>query len=517
MDKVIYGPDIYTLTSPEDRQQAVGIDGQRIEFVGGVDKALDRANPDAEIIRSDAAVVLPGFVDAHVHFIDLGIYSLHWRDLSGIPSKSELLEQVRDEARAEDPGDWVLGTGWDESNWNGDQSFPTREELDEAVPDHPVAVQRVDMHTICVNTEALNRIDLESTVPDNQLNGVTAGILTERAALAAKNSITYSVQELVEALREAENKAARKGVTSVHQMIGDPGRFPSYFRAYEGLKRSEGLTVRAYVYFTEDYLHEFTKLGVESGFGDDRLRIGGLKLFADGSLGSKTALLNRPYAEEEKERGTAIHEKEELLKLIETASRKGIQVAVHAIGDRAIDRVLGCYSQLTRKTGGFAPLRHRVEHCLLATNKQIRRMKELGLVASLQPNFTGNWGRPGGMYEARLGKDRLKKVNRLRVYQRVGVSTAFGSDGMPFDPLYGVHWAVNGPFSVGRISPYRALKAYTGGGAYAGVAEKQVGTIEPGKYADFVLLDGDPMKNPDEIRDLNVVMTVVGGEVIYQG
>jgi hypothetical protein len=265
---------------------------------------------------------------------------------------------------------------------------------------------------------------------------------------------------------------------------------------------------------TVEYLDGIVKLGLGPGFGDERLRLGPVKIFSDGSIGAGTAALKEPYLGNLREQGILIWSREELEEMVLKAYESDVQLAIHAIGDRAVELVLDCFERANEKEK--KTLRHRIEHCEMLSPEQIRRMKEMSIIASMQPNFVGQWGLPGGMYEVRLGKERTAEMNPFALLKKAGVKLAFGSDCMPFGPLYGVHWAVNAPFPSQKISPEDALKAYTIGGAYASFEEGYKGTIEEGKLADLVVLDGNPFTGPSGIKDMAIQLTIFDGKVVYE-
>jgi hypothetical protein len=469
------------------------------------------------VVDGEGLTAIPGFIDSHTHFLDMGVKKFLYLDLEEASSKSELLELV--ESYAEDNPDrtWVLGNNWDESTWQGDSSFPTGRELDEVVSDRAVALQRVDCHTYCVNSKALELLDLDpSTRGAETTSGELTGCLSEDAALAVSKKIAPTRDQMVKGLEEAQKEAHSLGVTGIHQMVIDDGEFKDYFNAYQSLLQKGDLNLRCRLYFTGNYLDDFLNLGIETGFGDDRLKIGGLKIFTDGSIGSKTAWISDGYREDRDNTGISMMETEELNSLVARAHKNNIQVAIHAIGDRAMAQALDSLESAISSNDlpDYVPP-HRIEHCEMATEDQMERMADLGIIASMQPNFTGKWGLPGGMYEDRFDKDKLSELNRLGGFRDRGVSLSFGSDGMPFGPLYGLHWAVNPLFESQQLSPEEALKAYTSGSAHAGGLEGKVGSIEVGKYADIALLDGDPVENPDSIKDMNVELTIADGDIVF--
>ncbi|MFW6013472.1 MAG: amidohydrolase [Candidatus Bipolaricaulota bacterium] len=516
MEKVIYGPSIYTMDGDDRVVEALGIEKGKICSLGDKEQVLAESGANTEELNLSAGSIFPGFNDAHLHLLDLGLYELFYLDLSQVSSKSELLEKVQEKVDETDPGQWILGSGWDESDWTGEQEPPRREELDQVTSDYPIALQRVDMHTFSVNSPGIEEMDVTRTTKGARTEGGRfTGVFSENASLKVKQAIALDLESRVKALKKSISNAHSKGVTAVSQMVVDPGEFARYFEAFQQLSREGQLDIRSLLYFTENYLDQVVDLGLETGFGSDRLRIGGLKLFADGSIGSKTAWVREPYSGDPDNRGMSIWEKEDLLKLVKKADRNGIQLAIHTIGDRALDQVLECLQQ-TLAVQDCSSLRHRIEHCELARRDQIEQMSELGLIASMQPNYVGKWGLPGSMYEGRLGRAKLPELNQFKVFQEKGVDLAFGSDGMPFDPLFGIHWAVNAPFDSQKLSPTSALRAYTGGGAFVEGVEQKIGSIEPGKYADLVVLDGDPIQEPGSIKDLKVMMTIFNGEVVYK-
>jgi len=514
LDQLIYGPSIYTMDIDSPVVEAVGVTDGKIDLVGSKEDLVELKTQETEVINPRAGSMFPGFVDNHVHFLDIGLYELFYVDLSETSSKKELLEMVRGAKDREGSGEWLLGMGWDESDWVGDKKFPTREELDRVVSDRPVALQRVDMHTFVVNSRGIDKLNIDpSTEGAATENGEFTGIFSENASLKVKQAIAPDVKEATDALRESVNQAHRKGVTSINQMVVDPGEFGNYFGAYRRLNDRDELRVHSRIYFTENYLDQAVNLGLETGFGDDWLRIGGLKLFTDGSIGSRTAWISKPYKGEPDNTGMSMWDTEKLLGLMKKADRNGIQLGIHAIGDRAIGQVISCMEEIVSEDEN--KLRHRIEHCEMPSDEQIEKMAKLGIIASMQPNFIGKWGKPGTMYEERFGKERLPELNKLKVFKDRDVPLSFSSDGMPFGPLFGIHWAVNAPFDTQRLCPESAIRAYTLDAAYVEGTENKIGSIEPGKYADFVLLDENPIKNPEKIKDMNVEMTFVEGEVVY--
>jgi len=514
LDLVIDNARVHTMDRRSSIAESVGIKGNRIVLVGDTSE-IDRVSSDSTLrINAGQKVVLPGFIDAHTHFREMGVRLSNYLDLSFVSSKQDLLERLEEFAAVKKRDDWIIGTGWDESKWSGDRAFPTREEIDAVVSQLPVALERVDCHLYCVNSRALDMLKLDRSVRGFEIiEGVPTGRLFEDATALVRQAIEPRQKEIMAGIKRATQHAYRHGVTSIHQMVIEAGEFSSDLKAYQELWRNDELGIRALLYFTPNFLDEMIGLGFASGFGNDRLRIGGLKLFSDGSIGAKTAWVRDGYRNDPENKGMSIWDQEELGKLINRAHENGIQLAIHAIGDRAIGLVLEGFERAVKKKD---VLRHRMEHCEMLSRDQIERMRNARVIASMQPNFTGEWGLPGGMYEERLGRERIETMNPLRWVVDAEVPLAFGSDCMPFGPLYGMHWAVNAPFPAQRLSVFEAVRGYTLGAAFAGNAEQEVGSIEPGKLADLIMLNGDPFLESAGIKDMKVEMTIFDGRIVYR-
>jgi len=345
--------------------------------------------------------------------------------------------------------------------------------------------------------------------------GRPTGRLFEDATAHVRKAIRADKEQSISAIKRATRHAYRHGVTSIHQMVVEEEEFRDDLRSYQSLWNDNQLGIRARLYFTPNVLHQLIAIGLCSEFGDSKLRIGGLKLFADGSIGAKTAWVTEGYRDNPENKGMAIWDREQLEMLMQTSHNNRIQLAIHAIGTQALEQVIACLEAILPQTRETR-LRHRIEHDEMLTRDQIKRVSRLKVIASMQPNFTGQWGSPGEMYEERFGRERIESMNPLRWIVDSGVTLAFGSDCMPFGPLYGIHWAVNAPFDSQRLSMAEALRAYTMAGAFAGHTEHEVGSIEPGKLADLILLDENPFLEPAAIKDMKVQLTIFDGRVVYQ-
>ena len=296
MDLLIKNATVHTLDDENDHAEAIGITGTRISNIGRTDELTEYTSDKTRVIDGLGLTVIPGLIDSHTHFLDMGVKKFLYLNLGEASSKDELLDLVESYAKDNPDRTWVLGNNWDESNWTGDQTFPTKGELDKVVSDRPLALQRVDCHTYCVNSKALELLNLDpSTRGAETSSGELTGCLSEDAALVVGKEIAPTGDQMIKGLKEAQKEAHSFGVTGIHQMVIDDGEFRDYFRAYQSLLRNDELDVRCRLYFTRHFLDKLTEFGIESGFGSDRLKIGGLKVFTDGAIGSKTAWISGGY------------------------------------------------------------------------------------------------------------------------------------------------------------------------------------------------------------------------------
>jgi predicted amidohydrolase YtcJ len=301
------------------------------------------------------------------------------------------------------------------------------------------------------------------------------------------------------------------GITGIH----DAGLDGFGVKTYQEALKKGILTLRVYLILNDNLVESISKLGISSGFGNEKLKIGSIKLFIDGSIGARTAALSRPYNDSPSTKGLLMASKTELENKIKTIHNLGFQVAVHAIGDYGIQIALDSLtSSLTENPRENH--RHRIEHCELPNIDQIRSISSLSLILSMQPNFVGNWSGPEGLYHLRLGLERLKTNNPLRLILDNKIHLAFGSDCMPFNPFYGIWSAINHPIKENRITLIEAIKAYTSEAAYSSFEDKIKGSIEPGKLADVVVVDRDLTRIPiKEIKRATALITIVGGRICH--
>lgn len=492
-DLILYGGPVFFSWEAD----AVAVRCGRIVGVGKREELFPLRGPRTRAIDLRGRPLLPGFFDAHTHFLEVGLELTYFVDLSQAGSAAEALELLAQAARQR-PQEWVIGRGWDESSWPV-RRYLERGDLDRAVPRGPALAMRVDGHLLVANTLALARCGR----PEGELLDRERGHLWEEAAWELLSCAEPDRETLVEAVAAATRHAARLGVTAVADM-GDGKNL----RAYQAAEHRGTLQTRIFLYLPASQLEHLTALGVEIGFGGDLIKINGVKAFADGSIGAKTAALSTPYVGTE-DKGRLLIDRDELVRLWQEVEKTGLQLAIHAIGDRAIEEVLAA-GELAGVSGRG---RHRIEHLELVTPEQLCRMGKLGLVASMQPNFVARWSGPGGLYETRLGPERDGRSDpHAWVWER-GIPLAFGSDGMPMGPLYGIGGVLSPPHPPQKLPLEVALRAYTEGAAYAAGAP-ELGSITPGNWADFVVLSNDPHTTPWE--EVEVDMTFLGGELIYE-
>ncbi|MBC7169558.1 amidohydrolase [Candidatus Bipolaricaulota bacterium] len=492
VDLILQGGPVFG----SDRADALAVRCGRIVAVGPAVDVLRLKQSKTVLIPLRGRPVLPGFFDAHTHFVRVGLERTFYVELRTARSLAEALERLHGAAR-DRPEGWIVGRGWDESLWP-ERRYLERTDLDRAVSHQPCYAMRVDGHLVVCNTLALARC----TRPDGEFVDRDLGHLREEAAWELSRLARPDRDTLVEAVTAASRHAASLGVTSVADMAarGD-------LAVYQMTAQRGTLRTRVFLYLPGEDLSALEKLGVSRGFGSALLTIQGVKAYADGSIGARTAAVGAPYRNGGGT-GQLLIEREALARLWREVEEAGLQMAVHAIGDRAIGEVLAA----AHAAGVNRWDRHRIEHLELPSPDQLDEVAALGLVGSMQPNFL-QWSGPGGMYEERLGPERDALIDPHREVLARGIPLAFGSDGMPMGPLYGIGLALDPPYPTQRMSLSEAIRAYTEGAAHAAFAEGDLGTIAPGKQADLVVLSGDPDRQP--WGELAVDMTFLAGERVY--
>ncbi|MGC9530640.1 MAG: amidohydrolase [Candidatus Bipolaricaulaceae bacterium] len=493
VDLILYhGPVL--LESPAD---AVAVRCGRIAAVDRTEEIMRLRGPRTEMVDLGGRPVLPGFFDAHVHFLHEGLTRTFFVDLSPARSLADALERLVQAGR-DRPQGWVVGQGWDESRWT-ERRYLERSDLDRAVPHQPCCAVRVDGHLVVANTSALARC----TRPEGDRVDRELGHLWEEAAGELLACAWPEREVLADAVAAACERAAALGITAVADMGGE-----GLLAACQLAQRRGRLSTRVFCYLPLDQLDELRSLGVMRGLGSERLRIMGVKAFMDGSIGARTAAVAEPYVRGGS--GQLLLERAEVVEAWRQVEAAGLQFAVHAIGERAVEEALAA----ARQARASSAARHRLEHLELATAAQLDRLAELGLVASMQPNFPARWSGPGRMYVTRLGEDRDARIDPHAWVMDRGIPLAFGSDGMPMGPLCGIGGVLDPPHPPQRLPLEAALRAYTSGGAYATWCEEELGRVAPGYRADLVVLSADPRSVPWAAVDVD--MTLVDGKRVYE-
>jgi predicted amidohydrolase YtcJ len=501
--------------APPVKDSVVVINGDYITAVGSRDDV--EIPPGSEVYNVTGMTVLPGLIDSHCHFLGMGVSMIMNVSLRGTASMVDALKRIEKRVKESKPGEWVIARGYDEAKWP-ENRYITKEDLDPIAPDNPVAVVRVCGHLVSVNSKAMEIAGITSgtEAPDGGMvdkgeDGEPTGVLRDCRNLVFDSVPPTTVETMVDGLKVASDRALSLGCTGIH----DAGLGPKEVTAYQTAHDNGNLKVRANIMLRTETPEAAMNLGIRTGFGDDILRIGPVKLLIDGSLGAHTAALFEPYEDDPETKGLLLEDPDIITDKMSKAHSHGFQVATHAIGDLAIEHVIDSIQETLRRMPR-KDHRHRIEHCELLSAQQIERIKELGIIPAMQPNFIGEWSGPGSMYRQRLGEARDKATNPYRVLLDEGITVAFGSDGMPFNPIYGIWSAVNHPITESRINLVEAVKCYTLNSAYAGFHEDFVGSVEVGKQADLAIFEKDLTEIPQqEIKDVDCYMTVVNGKILY--
>lgn len=529
-DLVILNAIVHTMDPGRPLAQAVAVWGNRIAAVGLTEEIRPLVGNNTRVIDAEGRLVLPGFNDSHVHFLSGG-FSLSNVDLRDAKSPREFTERIARFAENTPAGQWIVGGEWDQENWPG-EPLPTRDLADAATTNHPVFVNRLDGHMALANSLALKLagITRETRDVDGGLivrgpkTGEPTGILKDAAmALVEKVIPEKTFEDKLMAARAATEHAAQLGVTSVQDVSGNAD-----VGVYQALLDRRELKTRIYSMWPLPKWEHLAGQGIRAHFGNDFLRVGGLKGFSDGSLGSSTALFFEPYADAPDNcglPGPEMFPEGAMFQRVLEADQAGLQVLVHAIGDRANEQVLSIYQKVAGKNGP-RDRRFRIEHAQHLRPAEIPRFGKQKVIASMQPYHAIDDGR---WCEGRIGKVRAKGTYAFRSLLDSGAALAFGSDWTvaPLDPMTGVYAAVtrrtlDGKHPGGwvpeqKITVEEAVRAYTVGSAYAEFAEAVKGTIASGKLADLVMIDRDIFKiDPAEILHARAVLTVTDGRVVHE-
>jgi predicted amidohydrolase YtcJ len=530
-DTVIDNANGYTLNAKGDIVQFASMafdDKGRIIAVGAA-KDVALRSPNAKHVDLGGRTVLPGLIDAHGHVFGLGAM-LTQLDLSTSTSLEGALKSIADYARANPQQAWLRGRGWNQEIWKLGR-FPTAKELDSAVSDRPVWLARVDGHAGWANSRALALAGITNATPDpaggkivRDENGVATGVLVDAAqSLVTKVLPQETEQEGRLMLDRALQNMASVGLTSVH----DAGITVGEDKLYRDYADHGKLSARIYAMIggTGPDFDQLAKNGPLNSYGKDMYALRSVKLYADGALGSRGAALLAPYSDDPHSHGLLFHTNKEIDAMIAKAIRKGYQVNVHAIGDAGNKQILDTFAKEI-PANKAADKRHRIEHAQVVTLNDIPRFKSIGIIPSMQPTHATS---DKNMAETRIGAERIKGAYAWRSFLQQGSRIACGSD-FPVEapnPFFGIHAAVTrqdkdglpiaGWYPEQEMSLKEAFRCFTLDAAYAGHQEKTLGSLETGKYADFIVIDRDLFKmSPYDIHQTTVLETWVGGRQVYQ-
>jgi predicted amidohydrolase YtcJ len=525
--KIYTNGAFYTMDADQPLVEAVVVENGRIVDIGShQEMSLQWGRNGSKMIDLQGRMVTPGLIDSHLHLSGVAFHFLDL-DLTGVKSKSEMLEKIRVKAKTAGPGMWLIGMGWDENLFT-EGTIPTIEELDHVAPHCPLYLKRICHHAFLVNSRALEICDYHpsisvptgGTVVLDPNSKKPTGLLLESAAqLITKYIPDRTYEELKIGLEQAMKFAVKKGLTSVH--TNDPaylGGLDQTYRMYDELINHEQKGLRCNLLIDYPYLKLLKEREMYAGYGNEKLQIGAIKIFADGAFGRRTALLSEPYHDNPDQSGEAMFNQDTLYQIVKEVREHGMPLAVHTIGDKALENVLDILDQFPT-----VKYRDRLIHVSLIRKELVQRLADHSRIADIQPRFiVGDYP----WVKERLGEKREQNLYAWKTLLSAGVLCAGGSDAPvePVDPLLGIHAAVTrrapGDSHEGwnkeeKISMFAAIKLFTVGGAYATNEEQVKGSISRGKLADMTVYSNNlfSLENPDELFTTNIDMTIIDGEI----
>src|SRR6266536_1237163 len=528
---IITNAAVYTVDKQHPRADAVAAIGDRVVAVGSSAEINSWRGPSTRVIDAGGKLVLPGFNDAHLHFIPGGA-QLDQVQLNDAANPEEFAKRIAAEVRKIPIGEWILGGRWDETKWLKPQ-LPTKELVDPVTGNVPMFIERYDGHEALANSVAMKLAGVDAKTPDvpggvimRDASGNPTGVFKDAAMTLIYKAIPPMTHEQrLRAARGALKHAASLGVTSVQHMNPE---FPDV-AAYSELAEKGELTTRIYAVPMETDWRDQAKVGIRRSWGSPYLRLGAVKGYADGSLGSRTAYMFEPFTDDPGNTGLLsdeMHPPSAMRERLMGADAAGLQLRVHAIGDRAISMTLDIFGDI-EKEHGYHDQRFAIEHAQHTAQKDFERFAKLHVIASMQPYHAiddGRWA------EKRLGHDRARYSYAWRSFLDHGVTLAFGTDWpvAPLDPMLGLYAAVTratldgknpgGWIPEEKITLPEAVEAYTMSSAFAEFQEHEKGSVTPGKLADMVILSDNIFDlKPEAIRNAKVETTIVGGKVVYGG
>jgi len=522
---ILYNGNFITMAPGDPRAQAVAIAGGRFLAVGSNEEIRGGAVSKTRQIDLGNKTVLPGFIDAHTHPAYSGMRHLRWVDCD-LRSISEIVTAIRQRAAKTPPGQWVVGFKYDDTKTSDGRKL-TREDLDAAAPYHPVLIEHRGGHTAYVNSLALKLAGINEKTPDppggridrDPATGRLTGGLKERATEPFFKLIPFHFtrDERREAVKLISEMMTRTGITSVH----DAEATPEDLQAYQDARDTGEMAFRVYCFIQYQFLDRMKAAGVRTGLGDEVVRVGAMKLVADGSISERTARLSQPYIGRPNDFGILVHTEQELYQMAREAHEAGWQIGTHANGDVAIDIMLRIYERLQREIPRGDP-RYRLEHCTVVNPSLVQRIARLKVIPTPFSTYVYYHGEKMKEY----GPERLNWMFAVRSFLDAGVPVTQASDYPPgpFEPMMALRSEVTRTDQRGnvwgpkqRVTVEEAIRVGTVNGAYASYEEKIKGSIEPGKLADLVVLGQDPTKvDPMALIDIPVERTMVGGRWVFE-
>jgi len=525
---ILINGKVITMEEEKPKAEAVVISNNKIMLVGSNEDALKHRWKGARIVDLKGATVIPGLSDSHVHLIGLG-KKLSQLNLVGTTSKEEILRKVKEEIKKLKEGEWLIARGWDQNDWEI-KEFPTAEDLDRVSKEVPMYLTRIDGHAAWVNSKALNLAKIDQNTPDpsggkilrEDGSGKPTGILIDNAMdLVSKLIPKPNKQQLIDYVNKAMKQCVENGLTMVHEA----GANLEEIELYKDLYRKKKLLLRIYVMISDEKktLDYYLNRKPEGNLDDYYLIIRGIKLFADGAMGSRGAAFFEPYNDDPNNTGLILISKEKLAEIGKKALKNGWQVAVHAIGDKANNLVLETYSGILPKDN---QARFRIEHAQVVRKEDIRLFYDYNIIASMQPIHATS-----DMYwaENRIGPKRIKNAYAWRDFLNNGVIIAGGSDAPveEINPFLSIYAAVSrkdlkgfpekGWYPEQNLNIWEALRIFTVNPSYAAFMEDIKGRIKAGYLADLTVIDKDIAEAAiDDIPKIRVLMTIVNGKVVYE-
>lgn len=527
-DIVFFNGQIFTVNGTDEILEAMAIKGNKIIATGTNEEVKCLADKGTKLVNLEGKSLLPGFIDAHCHITMYGTSKLAF-NCREAQSIQDILNRLKEQVESTPKGSWIRASGFNETKIS-EGTYPTRWELDNISTEHPIIITRACGHISIVNSLALGLVGYDEKSPDpkggkivRDEKGIPTGVLIEEASMAVSSVASYSEEELKRALELASKDYLESGITSIH----DAGGYNELnFRVLQKSVQLGTVKQRVYamlcsVHNAQTSLKNLLRSGIVTGIGNEKYKIGPAKLFIDGSSSGPTISTREPYTSNPSDHGVLYLSQDDLDRALIPAHEQGFQITSHAQGDRAIEMLLNTIEKAIKKYPRKNH-RHRIEHAGISKPDLIARMKELNVVPIPNPPFPYEYG---DIYIEHYG-ERVHSMYPLRDFFDNGIIAAGSSDSpvTDYNPLLGIHVAVNRKNQFGqdvgtnqRVSVLEAIRAYTFNGAYASFEDDIKGSIEIGKLADLVILEGDILNTPiDKIKDLKVHMTLIDGEIVFE-